>query len=139
MESEKSKKNSQIISLQISQDLLERFEKIRILSGFNSKSEALRDSIVNFIKIHEKFENIEGYKIMTINLVYPFKETIVDAISELYIQFNHIIKTTMDWRIVDKKIEILLAVGEFGLIKDLYSEIAQIKDVICSIHEMIID
>ena len=36
-----------IISLQVSDDLSERFEKVRVLSGFNSKSEALRDAIVN--------------------------------------------------------------------------------------------
>ncbi|HEA70973.1 MAG TPA: ribbon-helix-helix protein, CopG family, partial [archaeon] len=63
-----------IISLQVSKDLLERFEKVRNQSGFNSKSEALRDSIVSFIEKHEQFENLEGYKIMTISLVYPFKD-----------------------------------------------------------------
>ena len=69
-----------IISLQISDDLLERFEKIRRSSGFNSKSEALRDAIVNFIEGQEKFDRMEGYKIMTINLVYPFKEVIIDEL-----------------------------------------------------------
>lgn len=128
-----------IISLQISEDLLERFEKVRNLSGFSSKSEALRDSIVNFIQKHEKFENLEGYKLMTISLVYPFKELIVDQITELYSRFHHIIKTVTDWRIAEKKIEVLLLVGEFETIKDLYKELAKIKDNICSIREIIID
>ena len=128
-----------IISLQISEDLLERFEKVRYESGFNSKSEALRDAIVNFIEKHEIFENIEGYKIMTINLVYPFKDAITDEISEIYHSFHSIIKTISDWRIAERKIEIILAVGEFGMIKDLYNNIAKIKDVICSIHEIVLD
>ncbi|MFW9898621.1 MAG: ribbon-helix-helix protein, CopG family [Candidatus Thorarchaeota archaeon] len=128
-----------IISLQVNDNLLERFEKIRILSGFNSKSEALRDAIVSFIENQEKFENMEGYKIMTISLVYPFKEVIIDEISEIYNHFNQIIKTVTDWRIVDKKIEIILAVGEFGLIKDLKNSVAKIKDVLCSIHEVVIE
>lgn len=128
-----------IISLQISDDLLERFEKVRNISGFNSKSEALRGAIVNFIKNQEKFENLEGYKIMTISLVYPFKEVIIDEISELYSQYNQIIKTITDWRIIDRKIELILAVGEFGLIKDLKNSLSKIKEVICSIHEIIID
>ena len=128
-----------IISLQVNDNLLERFEKIRILSGFNSKSEALRDAIVGFIENQEKFENMEGYKIMTISLVYPFKEVIIDEISEIFNQFNQIIKTVTDWRIVDKKIEIILAVGEFGLIKDLKNSVAKIKDVLCSIHEVVIE
>ena len=38
-----------IISLQVSEELLDRFEKARKQSGFSSKSEALRDSIVKFI------------------------------------------------------------------------------------------
>ena len=128
-----------IISLQISDDLLERFENIRSKSGFQSKSEALRDSIVNFIENHEAFEDLEGYKIMAINLVYPFKDNIAEEISELYSQFNSIIKAITDWRILEKKIEIILTVGEFGMIKDLYYSLSRIKDVTCFIHEIVID
>ncbi len=73
-----------IISLQVSEELLDRFEKVRKQSGFSSKSEALRDSILKFIESYEKFENLEGYRIMTINLVYPVKEPIADEISELF-------------------------------------------------------
>ena len=128
-----------IISLQVSEDLLERFEKVRKQSGFSSKSEALRDSILKFIENHERFENLEGYRIMTINLVYPVKEPIADEISELFYKFQTIIKAVSDWRIAEKKIETVLVVGEFGFIKDLYQSIAKIKDVISSIHEIILD
>ena len=128
-----------IISLQISDNLLERFEKIRRSSGFNSKSEALRDAIVNFIEGQENFDRMEGYKIMTINLVYPFKEVIIDEISEIYSHNTKIIKTITDWRIAERKIETVLAIGEFGLIKDLKNALAKIKDVMCSIHEIVID
>ena len=128
-----------IISLQISDDLLERFEKIRILTGFPSKSEALRDSMVKFIDEHEKFGNLDGYKIMTISLVYPFKAIIIDQITEISSQFHQIIRTVTDWRIAEKKIELILLVGEFGIIKDYYNEITKIKDVISTIREIIID
>ena len=128
-----------IISLQVSEDLLERFEKVRKQSGFSSKSEALRDSILKFIESYEKFENLEGYRIMTINLVYPVKEPIADEISELFYKFHTIIKAVSDWRIAEKKIETVLVVGEFGFIKDLYQSIAKVKDVISSIHEIILD
>lgn len=128
-----------IISLQINDDLLERFERVRFQSGFNSKSEALRDAIVKFIEKKEKFENMEGYKIMTINLVYPFKDVIADEVSEIYNRYHLIIKAITDWRIAEKKIELILVVGDFLSIKDLYNSIAKIKDVICSIHEIIID
>ncbi|MFX1493350.1 MAG: CopG family ribbon-helix-helix protein [Promethearchaeota archaeon] len=128
-----------IISLQINDDLLERFERIRFQSGFNSKSEALRDAIVKFIENKEKFENMEGYKIMTINLVYPFKDIIADEISEIYNKYHLIIKAITDWRIAEKKIEVIIVVGDFLSIKDLYNNIVKIKDVICSIHEIIID
>ncbi|MHA1293426.1 MAG: CopG family ribbon-helix-helix protein [Promethearchaeota archaeon] len=128
-----------IISLQLNEDLLDRFEKVRNISGFNSKSEALREAIVGFIQNYEKFEKMKGYKIMTINLVYPFKDIIVDQISEYASRFQNIIKTITDWRIADKKIELILTVGEFNLIKDLYYSLASVKDVICSIHEIIIE
>ncbi|MFW9826971.1 MAG: CopG family ribbon-helix-helix protein [Candidatus Thorarchaeota archaeon] len=128
-----------IISLQISDDLLERFEQIRIQSGFNSKSEALRDSIVSFIEKYEEFNDLKGYRIMTLSLVYPFKELIIDQITELYSQYHQIIKTLTDWRIAERKIEILLLVGEIDTIKDLYKELAKIKDIICTIREIVID
>ncbi|KKK40614.1 hypothetical protein LCGC14_1112290 [marine sediment metagenome] len=128
-----------IISLQVSKDLLERFEKVRNQSGFNSKSEALRDSIVSFIEKHEQFENLEGYKIMTISLVYPFKDIIVDLISDIYAKFHQIIKSITDWRIAEKKIELILLVGEVEIIQDVYKELAKINDVICSIREIIIE
>lgn len=128
-----------IISLQISDDLLERFEKVRSLTGFNSKSEALRDSIIGFIEKHENFENLEGYKLMTVSLVYPFKEIVIDQITELYSRYHQIIKSITDWRIAEKKIELILLVGEFGIIKDLYKELTKIKDVICSIREIVIE
>ena len=128
-----------IISLQVSEELAERFEEVRLSSGFESKSEALRNAISKFIESQEQFEKMEGYKIMTISLVYPFKETIINEISEIYTQFQKIIKTVSDWRILEKKIELILTVGEFGLIKDLYQKLARIKDVICSIHEVIIE
>ena len=130
-----------IISLQVFDDLLERFEKLRTVSGFNSKSEALREAIVNFIEIQENFDNISpsAYKIMNISLVYPFKEGLIDEISEIYSQYRQIIKTITDWRIVEKKIEVILAVGEFGRIKNLKNSLDKLKDVICSINEIIID
>ena len=128
-----------IISLQINDELLERFEKIRSQSGFSSKSEALRDAIVKFIKQNEQFEHLQGYRIMTISLVYPFKEVIADELSELYSIFNSIIKNVSDWRIAEKKIEVILAVGEVGMIKDFYQGITRIKDVISSINEIVID
>ncbi len=110
------------------------------MSGFTSKSEALRDSIFGFIERHEKYENLENdILIMTLSLVYPFKEIIINQITELYSRYHQIIKTVTDWRIVEKKIELLLLVGEFGKIKDLYNELAKIKDVICSIREIVID
>ncbi|MFO7794891.1 MAG: CopG family ribbon-helix-helix protein [Promethearchaeati archaeon] len=127
-----------IISLQVSDDLLQRFEHVRNRSGFNSKSQALREAIVNFIEEYEKVEDLEGYRIMTINLVYPFREVIINEIAEVYSQYHQIIKNVSDWRIADKKIEIVLAVGEFGLIRDLQYKLSNIKDISFSMHEVII-
>ncbi|MHA1195132.1 MAG: CopG family ribbon-helix-helix protein [Promethearchaeota archaeon] len=128
-----------IISLQVSDDLLERFESVRIKAGFGSKSEALRDAIVKFIETHEKFENLQGYKVMALNLVYVLKENISDKIAEIASRFHSIIKAITDWRIAGKKIELMLVVGEVGIIKDLYLAISQIKEVNCSVHEIVID
>jgi len=128
-----------IISLQVSEDLLDRFEKVRHRAGFSSKSEALRDAIAYFIAAHEKFADKKGYKMVSINLVYPFKDIILDEISEIYSQYQNVIKTITDWRIVEKKVEIVLAVGEIEIIRDLYQKLVGIKDLVCTIQEIIID
>ena len=113
---------SPIISLQISNELLEKFENIRKISGFDSKSQALRESIVNFIENYEKYENLEDYKIITITLTYPFREIIVNEITEIFSQFSNIIKTATDWRIADKKIEIIVVLpAPFGPSKPNFS------------------
>lgn len=130
---------SPIISLQISNELLEKFENIRKISGFDSKSQALRESIVNFIENYEKYENLEDYKIITITLTYPFREIIINEITEIFSQFSNIIKTATDWRIADKKIEIIVVVSKLSLIKELKNKLSNIKDVLCSMHEVIID
>ena len=128
-----------IISLQVSDDLLEKFEKIRKISGFDSKSQALRESILNFIENYEKFDNLDEYKIISISLTYPIRELISNEIAEIYSQYNQIIKTATDWRIIDKKIEIIIVVGKLSLIKDLKNKLSNIKDVMCSMHEVIIE
>ncbi len=128
-----------IISLQISDELHERFEKVRNISGFTSKSEALREAIVNFIESHEKFEKLEGYKIMVFSLLYPIKEALVNEISDTYSRFQSIIKSISDWRIAEKKVEIVVVVGEFGLIKDLKTQLESLKEVTCSVREIVIE
>ncbi len=128
-----------IISLQISDELHERFEKVRNASGFTSKSEALREAIVNFIETHEQFEKLEGYKIMVFNLLYPIKEALGNEIADTYSRFQSIIKSISDWRIAEKKIELVLVVGEFGLIKDLKNQLESLKEVTCSTREIVIE
>jgi len=128
-----------IISLQIDDDLLNRFNKIKNKIGYSSKSKALRDCIVEFIGNYEKFQELKGIRIMTINLIYSLETGIINLTMEVYEKFRSLIKTTIDWRIADKKIEILLVIGEAEKIRDFYNELSRIKDVTCSIQELIIE
>ena len=68
-----------------------------------------------------------------------WKDITIDQISDTYSRFHRIIKTITDWRIAEKKIEVILVVGEIETIRDLHKELAKIKDIICSIRELIID
>lgn len=127
-----------IISLQLDDDLLDHFNKIKNKRGYTSKSKAIRDSIIEFIEKYEKFDDLEGYKIMAINLIYPIEAGLLSEMSEICDKYRSLIKTMMDWRIASKKIEIILTVGEVNTIKDFYNEIIRIKDITSSIHEIII-
>ncbi len=128
-----------IISLQLDDDLLDRFNKVKNKRGYTSKSKAIRDSIIEFIENYEKFDELEGYKIMTINLIYPIEIGLLSEISEICDKYRSLIKTMMDWRIASKKIEIILTVGEVDIIKDFYNELIRIKDITSTIHEVIIE
>jgi len=127
-----------IISLQLDDDLLDRFNKVKNKRGYTSKSKAIRDSIIEFIENYEKFDDLEGYKIMIINLIYPIEAGLLSEMSEICDKYRSLIKTMMDWRIASKKIEIILTVGEVNTIKDFYNEIVRIKDITSTIHEVII-
>lgn len=128
-----------IISLQLDEDLLDRFNKIKNKRGYRSKSKAIRDSIIEFIDNYEKFEDLKGYKMMTINLIYPIEIGLLSEVSEICDKYRSLIKTMMDWRIASKKIEIILTVGEVDTIKDFYNELIRIKDITSTIHEIIIE
>jgi len=128
-----------IISLQIDEDLLTRFNEVKDKRGYASKSKALRDSIIEFIENYEKFEDLKGYKIMTINLIYPIEAGLLSVVSDLCDKYRNLIKAMMDWRIATNKIEIILVVGEIELIKDFFNELKRIKDITSSIHEIIIE
>ncbi|GAH91917.1 unnamed protein product, partial [marine sediment metagenome] len=64
---------------------------------------AIRDSIIEFIENYEKFDDLEGYKIMTINLIYPIEAGLLSEMSEICDKYRSLIKTMMDWRIASKK------------------------------------
>jgi CopG family nickel-responsive transcriptional regulator len=128
-----------IISVQIDEDLLNRFNKIKDERGYSSKSKALRDSIVEFIQNYEIFEGLKGYRIIVICLIYPIELGLLTLVSDICEKYRNLIKTMMDWRIAEKKIEIILTIGEVELIKDFYNELIRIKDITASINEIIID
>ncbi len=128
-----------IISLQLDEDLLDRFNKVKNKRGYTSKSKAIRDSIIEFIDNYEKFDDLKGYKMMTINLIYPIEVGLLSEVSEICDKYRSLIKTMMDWRIASKKIEIILTVGEVDTIKDFYNELIRIKDITSTIHEIIIE
>lgn len=128
-----------IISLQLDEDLLDRFNKVKNKRGYTSKSKAIRDSIIEFIDNYEKFDDLKGYKMMTINLIYPIEVGLLSEVSEICDKYRSLIKTMMDWRIASKKIEIILTVGEVDTIKDFYNELIRIKDITSTMHEIIIE
>ncbi len=128
-----------IISLQIDDDLLTRFNRVKDKIGYTSKSKALRDSIIEFIENYEKFEDLRGYKIMTINLIYSIEAGLLSVVSDLCDKYRNFIKAMMDWRIASNKIEIILVIGEIEPIKDFFNELKSIKDITSSIHEIIIE
>ncbi len=112
----------------IEEDLLNKFDKIIGEKGYNSRSEAIRDLIRDYI-IKEKWE-LKSEKVAgSISIVY---EHDVYGLSEKLTDIQHhycdVIISTLHVHLDEKNcLEVILVRGEVEKIKKLYNEISSLK------------
>ena len=68
-----------MISLKVDDNFIEEFDKIQKKIGFSSRSEALRESILLFIKHHQEVMDVSGHRIANLVVYYEAKKQEIAA------------------------------------------------------------
>jgi len=112
----------------IEKDLLEVFDKIIEEKGYNSRSEAIRDIIRDYI-VREKW-NIKKEKVIgSISLVYEHDVYgLADKLTDIQHHYHDVIISTLHVHFDEKNcLEVILVRGKVEKIKKLYDELSSLK------------
>ena len=92
-----------MISLQISQELMEEFDSIQRRLGFSSRSEALRESIIFFIQQNQHELPSEIFRIANIVVHHEANRVdILDNYAEIARKYEHLIKSVCQYNLKKK-------------------------------------
>lgn len=112
----------------IEKDLLDSFDEIIEKKGYNSRSEAIRDLIRDFI-IKEKWNRGKEKVAGSISLVYEHDVYgLSEKLTEVQHHYHDVIISTLHIHLDEKNcMEIILVRGKVEKIKKLYDEISSLK------------
>ncbi|ACI19256.1 nickel-responsive transcriptional regulator NikR [Dictyoglomus thermophilum] len=112
----------------VEEDLLENFDKIIENKGYNSRSEAIRDLMRDYI-IKEKW-NIKSEKVAgSISLIYEHDVYgLSEKLTDIQHHYHDVIISTLHVHLDEKNcMEVILVRGKVEKIKKLYNEISSLK------------
>ena len=112
-----------MISLQISQDLVNKLDEIQEKLEYSSRSETLRESVLFFIQEHQEELPIKGHKIAVIIVVHEAREDILDKFSLQVEKYENIVKAVVDLTDVGNRLQDLIVAGSGEEIGDLFHEL----------------
>ena len=112
-----------MISLQISQDLIEKLDEVQKKLEYSSRSETLRESVLYFIQEHQDELPLTGHKIAVIIVVHDSREDILDKFSLQVEKYENIVKSITQYNLKKKIIKNLVVAGSGEEIGDLFHEL----------------
>ncbi len=112
----------------IEKDLLEVFDKIIEEKGYNSRSEAIRDIIRDYI-VREKWNIKKEKVVVSISLVYEHDVySLADKLTDIQHHYHDVIISTLHVHFDEKNcLEVILVRGKVEKIKKLYDELSSLK------------
>lgn len=111
-----------MISLQISQELMEKFDNIQRELNFSSRSEALREAILAFLQQNNDKIDHSGHNIATITVTHPVREDIMNQFSDIIENYDQLIKSIYEYNIKNAIVKVLMVAGDGNEIDDLYKK-----------------
>jgi CopG family nickel-responsive transcriptional regulator len=119
-----------MVSLQLSDDILEKFDKIRQQSGYLSRSEALRDAILKFISEQQQQQNSSDIKRAIISVVYSPDQSKLEDFSAIENRFEDIVKSFSEYLLEDQTLRMYVIIGSMSRINDFTQSFNKIKDTL---------
>lgn len=112
-----------MISLQVSQELMNEFDAIQKKLGFSSRSEALRQSILTFLETYQKDSIVPGHKIATLTVHHEIREDILDKFTEIITKYDHLIKAVYQYNLKNRYVKVIVAAGDAIELNELYLQL----------------
>ncbi|MCG0275462.1 MAG: nickel-responsive transcriptional regulator NikR [Thermosediminibacteraceae bacterium] len=116
--------------ISMSQDLLDKFDRMIHKKGYTNRSEAIRDLVRNAL-IEDMWENEAGTLAGAITIVYDHESPgITDTLIHMQHRFHHLIISTVHVHFDEKNcMEILIVKGTAQEIKELHDKLFSLKGV----------
>jgi len=119
-----------MVSLQLSDDILQKFDKVQRESGYLSRSEALRDAILKFIGEQERKQDSSEIKRSIISIVYKPDPSKTESFTTIEHRFEDIVKSFSEYMLTDEILRIYVIIGEVSRINDFTESFNKIKDAL---------
>lgn len=126
-------KKKEMVSLQIPEDVLSKFDEVQRQSGYTSRSEALRSAILQFIKSKQVLKKEKGIKKAVISVFYKVEFDTLENISKIDNRFSEIIKIFSEFA-VGKTIRVYIVIGKIDRLNDFFQAFNVIRDIQTNMH-----
>lgn len=126
-------KKKEMVSLQIPEDVLSKFDEVQRQSGYTSRSEALRSAILQFIKSKQLLKKEKGIKKAIISVFYKVEFDTLENISKIDNRFSEIIKIFSEFA-VGKTIRVYIVIGKIDRLNDFFQAFNVIRDIQTNMH-----
>lgn len=127
-----------MISLQVTQELMDEFDKVWERMNISSRSEALRKSILYFIDAHKQEAPVEGRKVAVLTVHHETREDILDKFTEYINKYNRIVKSVNSYNLKTRVLKSIIVGGLAAEINDFYNELQTDRLFITTISYIII-
>ncbi|MBA2862972.1 nickel-responsive transcriptional regulator NikR [Methanococcus maripaludis] len=119
------------ISISLPTNLLAEFDEIIEERGYASRSEAIRDSIRDYLIKHKWIHSLEGHRAGTISIIYDHHSTdVMEKLTTIQHDYEKLIVATIHMHLDhDHCMEVVLVKGDASDIKDLTDKLTSQKGV----------
>jgi len=115
-----------VISVSLSGEELEKFDRLVAHFGFDSRSSAVRDALYHFIASHQM--ELGGHQDVAITLVYTADRS-QDLVNHVAHEFEDVIRTSLHHHLEGTCVDVFIAHGEGDRVHQLLDRLTKLKDV----------